>query len=304
MPTRTQSEGWINYIGAGKFHPDFGYREYWPDAGPNGYGIPVNTILPTDSVSLVPVTIGEWINPGQDSNQFWPLPAKVFVEAPSDSHLLVLDGRPRQDVLAPNGEIIQVGCKIYELLNAEKSGNGWLGSAGAEFDLLKDLSLPAGWTSSDAAGLPVTAGLIRCEDITKGKIAHALRFTIQKSGDAYIAPASHCAPTAPQNERSIAPPLGARLVMTDTYYNQLMSSDIDPQAKIIVQALYEYGAFLADNGSNWYFSGARYDDASKDCFSSDALNDLKTIQMNTQNFRFVDTGDPLVSKQCWDGYGS
>ncbi len=302
LPAKEQSNGWLKYIGPGNFHPDFGYREYWADYNPEGFGMPVTIIHAGEQPAVVSVNINQWPNPEQNPLQYWPIPLNAKVEAPSDSHLLVADLRPRQTSYTSDKTDVQVGCKLYELLNAVPKKEGWEGSAGSEFDLLSNKPLPAGWTSSDAAGLPVTAGLVTCHDIKKGSINHALRFTVAKSGDSYIAPASHCAPTAPTNERDNAPPMGARLAMNESYYNKLMSQNLDPQAKIIIQALYDYGAFLADNGSNWYFSGARYDDASEDCFSSTALDQLKSIQMTSDNFRFVETGDSMISNACFDGY--
>jgi hypothetical protein len=140
--------------------------------------------------------------------------------------------------------------KLYELFAARPEATGWRAGSGAVFDLSSNAVRPAGWTSADAAGLPIFPGLVRYDEAAeRGAINHALRFTVVRSRHAYVAPATHY---ASQRTDSTLPPMGMRVRLKSGF-------DLSPfpsEVRVILQALKKYGMFVADNGSNWYISGA------------------------------------------------
>jgi hypothetical protein len=171
----------------------------------------------------------------------YPIPASVPIEgAPAhadagDRHALIVD---------------RDACRLYELYALRRSGGRWAAGSGAVFDLRSNRLRPLGWTSADAAGLPILPGLARWDgDAATGRIDHALRFTVERTRRAYIYPARHYASSS--TDPSL-PPMGLRV---------RLKADVDiaklpRQARIVAQAMKRYGLILADNGSNWYVSGA------------------------------------------------
>jgi hypothetical protein len=147
--------------------------------------------------------------------------------------------------------VVQEGsCTLYELFDATQRPDGsWQAFGGAVFDLRSNALRPDGWTSADAAGLPILPGLVRYEEIAAGVIPHALRFTAQRTQEAYVWPARHEAGATTSPE---VPPLGQRFRLKA----DVDLSDFSPTNQIIGQALKTYGMFLADNGSDWFLSGA------------------------------------------------
>jgi hypothetical protein len=141
-------------------------------------------------------------------------------------------------------------CRLYELFALyPAAGGGWRAGSGAVYDLRSNKLRPAGWTSADAAGLPILPGLARYEDVARGRIDHALRFTVQETRRAYVWPARHFA--SDETDPSL-PPMGLRFRLKQSY----PIAGFPRQARIVLQALKEYGMIVADNGSNWYLSGA------------------------------------------------
>ena len=191
----------------------------------------------------------------------YPIPPDVRIEASSDRHaLIVRDGE----------------CRLYELFALERSGSGWNAGSGAIFDLDSNALRPDGWTSADAAGLPIFAGLARYDEVQRGRIEHALRFTLSRTQRAYLHPATHFASNVTD---PAAPPMGLRLRLRADFDISHSHGD----ARVILEALRDYGMIVADNGSNWYISGAtdsRWDDGD--------LNQLKTVPDSA--FEVVDTG--------------
>lgn len=254
LPVRSDSATFISSIGlTGHLHPDFGEDQ--------SYGIPYNVVPGTQA--KVPITFdayGDESDPGP-----YPIPADAKVEADGDSHVLVLD----------SGE-----CKLYEMYDARKntSDNGWTAEAGAIWDLKSNALRPVGWTSVDAAGLPILPGLVRVDEVLSGHVDHAIRFTASKTQSAYILPATHFA----GSDDASLPPMGLRVRLKADYD----ISGLTGQAKVIAQAMKTYGMILADNGSNWYFQGA-----TDPRWNDDELNELKTIPGSA--FEAVDTG-PIV----------
>jgi hypothetical protein len=208
------------YVAAlpGNLHPDFGSGRY------GDYGIPF-TVVPR-SQPRVPIhftAYGDESDPGP-----YPVAPGAPVEGGSDRHVLV----------------VQRGtCKLFELFDAQRTATGWDAGSGAVFNLRSNRLRPAGWTSADAAGLPIFPGLAR-----PGPIHHALRFTVQRTQRAYVAPARHFASS---DTNPALPPMGLRFRLKRSYD----ISGFHGQALQILQALRTYGMIVADNGSNWYISG-------------------------------------------------
>jgi hypothetical protein len=203
-------------------------------------------------------------SPDESDRGPYPIPRTAKIEPGGDGHVLV----------AQRGT-----CKLYELFGARRRGRGFSAGSGAVFDLNTGALRPDGWTSADAAGLPILPGLVRYDEVAAGEIDHALRFTVSKSQAGYIHPATHFASDSADPS---LPPMGLRLRLKAGY-------DLSPfhgQALVILTALKRYGMIVADNGSSWYVSGARdrrWDD--------DDLNQIKSVPGSA--FEAVDTGEPI-----------
>ncbi|HEV8168380.1 MAG TPA: hypothetical protein VGP59_03505 [Pyrinomonadaceae bacterium] len=230
-------------------HPDFG--TVWNGA-PNG----IPYVVVAGNQTPVPINFtafGSQSDPGP-----YPVPANAPVEggpnATGDRHVLVID---------------RDNWKLYEMYRAFPVNNGtsWNADSGAVFDLNSNALRPAGWTSADAAGLPIFPGLVRYDEVfEQQEIKHAIRFTAQITRRAYVAPARHWASTNTSVDR---PPMGMRVRLKAA----VDISSYSPAMQVILRALKKYGLILADNGSNWFISGApdpRWDD--------DDLNKLKSIK--------------------------
>ena len=197
----------------------------------------------------------------------YPIPANVPIEgAPGhldsgDRHALIVDADT---------------CRLYELYALQKTGARWTAGSGAIFNLRSNALRPAGWTSADAAGLPILPGLARWDgDAATGAIRHALRFTAERTRRAYIYPARHYASSATD---PALPPMGLRVRLKAS----VGISKLPRQARIVAQAMKTYGLILADNGSSWYVSGAP-----SPHWSNDELHALGTL--HGSDFEVVDT---------------
>jgi hypothetical protein len=237
-PLDPHSAAWVASIGAGTdLHPDFG-------SDPS-YGIPY-VVVPA-SQPTVPITFtayGDESDPGP-----YPVPLNAPVETGGDAHVLVASAN----------------CHLYELYDAKRMGAGWSADSGAVFNLNSDALRPNGWTSADAAGLPILPGLVRRDEVASGHINHALRFTISKSQSGFIHPATHSAGSTSDAQ---VPPMGARFRLKASFD----LSGFHGAALVILQALKTYGMIVADNGSNWYLSGA-----TDPGWNDDDLNQLKSV---------------------------
>jgi hypothetical protein len=226
-------------------HPDFG-------ADPT-YGIPYVVVPGTQP--LVTVIFNQYpaeSDPGSSgptctttaTSGCYPFPPNAPVEggnnSTGDRHVLALLADPTQK-----------NCTLYEVWEAVKDANdnNWAAANGAVFNLYSDKLRPEGWTSADAAGLPILPGLARHDEVAAGEIKHALRLTVASSQRGYIHPATHFASSS--SDPSL-PPMGLRLRLKASYD---ISSNTG-QAKIILTALKKYGVIVADNGSSWYITGA------------------------------------------------
>ncbi|HWL89275.1 MAG TPA: hypothetical protein VNO21_25905, partial [Polyangiaceae bacterium] len=177
-------------------------------------------------------------------------PIEGGTPASGDRHVLAVDGD---------------GCMLYELYAAQPGSGIWSAYSGAVFDLRSNKLRPDGWTSADAAGLPVLPGLVRRDEATTGEIRHALRFTANHTQNAFVHPATHS--TGNDTDPNV-PPMGARLRLKKSFD----VSSFHGASKAVLGALQRYGMFLADNGSSWYLSGesnTQWNDAD--------LEQLKTV---------------------------
>jgi hypothetical protein len=247
-PLSTQIINHIQSIGATKVHPDVG----------STFGIPF-VVVPADQPP-VPIrydAYGDESDPGP-----FPIPTNAPVEAGSDGHVLVLQ---------------QQTCQLYELFVGRREGvNGWVAASGAKFDLLTGAPRPIGWTSADAAGLPILPGLVRYEEVAAGLVDHAIRVTFSQTQMGFIFPASHFASDDPD---PTLPAMGMRFrLKADFDINGLTG-----QAKVIAVAMQQYGLIVADNGSNWFFQGAP-----NPGWNDEDLDQLKNIAGTS--FEVVDTG--------------
>jgi len=246
-PVDPSSATLIASIGTGgHLHADFGAN--W-NGGP--FGIPYVVVGPNQA--RVPVSFDY---ADQSDKGPYPIPPNAPVEgganASGDRHVIVVDAST---------------WTLYELFDAHPVAGGasWHAGSGAVFDLSSNALRPAGWTSADAAGLPILPGLVRYDEVAAGQIDHALRFTVAQTRRAYVDPARHYASSSTS---AALPPMGMRVRLKASYD----ISHFPAQAKVVLQALKTYGMIVADNGSSWYLSGApdsRWND--------DDLNTLKTV---------------------------
>jgi hypothetical protein len=166
----------------------------------------------------------------------------------------------------------RIGCTM----TGGSSGGGWVAQSGARFDLRSNALRPLGWTSADAAGLPIFPGLVRYEEVANGEIRHAIRITMSRTQAGYILPATHF---ASNRTDSNLPPMGLRLRLAASYD----VSRLTGQARVIAVAMQRYGVIVADNGSNWFFQGAP-----SPGWDDDDLNQLKSVPGSA--FEVVATG--------------
>lgn len=237
-PVDPQSATYIASIrtGGSFLHPDFG--------GGGAYGIPFTVVEQTQPKVAVSFFYADESDPGP-----YPIPANAPVEQGGDRHVLVL----------------QKGtCQLYEMFAANYRNPGWQAQSGAKFDLTSNALRPDSWTSADAAGLPILAGLARYDEVAAGEIRHALRFTVNEAQRAWIHPATHYG-----TQTAITyPPMGLRLRLKASYD----ISGFSGQSQVILVALKKYGMFVADRGSSWFITGAsdsRWDD--------EDLNQIKRV---------------------------
>jgi hypothetical protein len=229
LPVRADSATLIGSIGRDRtFHMDFGSYE--------GYGIPYQVVDSETPRHAVTFDYDDESDPGP-----YPIPDGPLVEGGSDRHMLLLD---------------EDACRMYELYDAQLLNGAWQAGSGAQWDLDSNALRPLGWTSADAAGLPILPGLVRYDELAAGRILHALRFTAPLTRRAYLYPARHHASSSTSTS---LPPMGLRVRLKAT----VSLAGMSPQAKVIAVALQRYGMILADNGSPWYVSGMsdpRFDD--------------------------------------------
>jgi hypothetical protein len=230
LPVHPRSAAYLSSIGLSTgLKADFGSGTW--NGGP--IGIPFTTVPGTQPRVTVRFEYADESDPGP-----YPIPPDAPVEggqnSDGDRHVLVVD---------------RDNCVLYELFSAYRQADGsWDAGSGAIFPLNSNALRPAGWTSADAAGLPILPGLVRYDEVAAGEIAHAIRFTAQVTQRAYVWPGRHYASS---NTNPDVPPMGIRVRLKSSFN----IGGFSPHNRVILQALKTYGMMLADNGSNWYISG-------------------------------------------------
>ncbi len=227
-------------------HPDFG----------STFGIPYIVVPDTLTRSSLTFTYSDESDAGP-----YPIPPNPPIESDGDAHLLV---------------ITQHEWKLYELFGLSQSGGRWQAGSGAIFDLTNGTARPAGWTSADAAGLPIFPGLVRYDEVyQRGEIDHALRFTIQHTRSAYLPPARH---SASNSYDTLRPPMGMRVRLKASFD----ISGYSPQMQVILRALKKYGMIVADNGGDFFLSGtadSRWNDDVDNALKQVHVGDFEVIRM-------------------------
>ncbi len=236
-------------------HPDFGAN--W-NGGP--FGIPY--VVVAGNQPRVPMTFDyeDESDPGP-----YPIPPDAPIEGGSqssgDRHILVVDRDNKE---------------LWETFYSFPSGGGWDCGSGAKFDLKSNALRPEGWTSADAAGLPIFPGLARYDEVVlQGEIRHAIRFTVSQTRRAYVYPARHWASSSTDSNR---PPMGVRIRLKASFD----ISGYPESAQVILRALKKYGMILADNGSDWYISGApdsRWNDSDLNTLKQVKGSDFEVVKM-------------------------
>jgi hypothetical protein len=253
LPVAANSALLIRSMGSSTgLHPDFGSGTW--DGGP--IGIPFNVV----SRKTPRVRLGFDYADESDKGPY-PIPRTVHVESGSDRHALLVD---------------RDGCKLYELYALTRTPRGWHAGSGAIWSLSSNRLRPAGWTSADAAGLPIFPGLARYDEVARGVIDHALRFTVERTRRAYISPARHYASSLTDSD---LPPMGLRVRLKASFD----VAGFPKQARVVLTALKRYGMLVADNGSSWYISGAP-----DPRWSNDDLHALGRVKGS--DFEVVQTG--------------
>ncbi len=256
LPVAANSDAVIAAIGVDDHvHPDFG-SGLWEGAP---IGIPITVVRGAQKKSRVAFEYAEESDGGP-----YPIPRNVRVEggrhSDGDRHAIIVD-RDR--------------CRLYELYALYPAGDGWRAGSGAIWDLRSNRLRPSGWTSADAAGLPILPGLARYDEVARGRIDHALRFTVSRTRRAFIYPARHFASNLTDPN---LPPMGLRVRLKAGFDVR----GYPPQARVILTTLKRYGMMVADNGSDWFITGSP-----DSRWSNDQLRTLKRLR--GADFEVVDT---------------
>jgi len=260
-PVDPNSTAIIDFIGSGEpLHPDFGSGTY------QGQSIGIPYVVAPMTQSGVSITYTQ--SPDESDPGPMPIPSNAQIEGfpnpgDGDRHVLVLD---------------PANCWLYELYSSYPNTNGtWKAGSGAAWDLEKSEYRPWGWTSADAAGLPIFAGLVRYDEILNGSINHAIRVTLQNSRQAFTLPATHW---AANSSSSLAAPMGMRLRLKAS----VNISGFSKTNQIILTALKNYGMIMADNGSNMFLTGttdSRWNNDDLHNLGSLTAADFEVVKMGT-----------------------
>jgi len=240
----------MNPSGTTHLHPDFGSTPT--------YGIPYNVVA-ISQANFTPITFT--LYPSESDPGPYPIPSAPAIESGSDMHMLILDTD---------------NCTDYETFATVDTRSGWTAANGAVWPLNTNALRPEGWTSADAAGLPILAGLVRYDEVQAGALNHAVRFTMNNTSQGHIHPATHDAATSSAPN---APPMGLRIRLKASYD----ISGFTGNAHVILTAFKKYGMILADNGSDFYFTGS-----TNTSWNDDDLNQLKSVPASA--FEVVNTG--------------
>jgi hypothetical protein len=248
LPKAANSDAIIGALPNVGVHPDFGSFQ--------GYGIPINVVAGTQKRRRVRFGYAD-----QSDHVGYPIPKHPKIERGSDRHMLIVD---------------RGHCRLFELFAARKTASGWRAGSGATWSLLSNHLRPKTWTSADAAGLPILPGLVRWNEVKKGVIDHALRFTVPTTCTHFVYPARHQAGST--SNCTDYPRMGERFRLRSDF----PVSSLPRQARVIAVAMQRYGIIVADNGTEWYVQGA-----SNSHFNDDGLRTLN--QITGGDFVVVDT---------------
>ncbi len=262
LPVHARSAAWLSHMSTSvDLHPDFG-PSY--GAGPD-YGIPVTVVGRRHRKVKVAFDYA-----AESDRVRYPLGRDTKIEggrgSSGDRHAVIVD---------------KDRCRLYELFATEVSRGRWRAGSGATWSLRNNRLRPDGWTSADAAGLPILPGLLRWNEVKKDRIDHASRFTTDETSRSYLWPARHHAGSTDSLDD---PPMGARFRLDPSYD----ASGLSTYARRVVAAMKTYGLVLADNGSPWYFQGEQHA-----AWPARLVEDLKTIPASA--FVAVDTSSLMVS---------
>jgi hypothetical protein len=252
-PVNPNSANYVASIGlSAHLHPDFGTNP--------SYGIPYSVVA--SGQPKVPIKFTKYRSES-DSGPY-PVPPDAPIEGGGknghgDKHVLVVQ---------------EGSCMLYELYKAHRKGAGWTAASGAVFNLRSDALRPAGWTSADAAGLPIFPLLARYPEVAAGQIDHALRVTVPATQNGYIHPATHF---ASDSSNPNLPPMGLRLRLKASY----SLAGFNGESLVILEALKRYGLIVADNGSPWFITGApdpRWNDENLEQIKRVSGSDLEAVE--------------------------
>jgi hypothetical protein len=263
LPVNARGAAWLsNMSPRSRLHPDFG-PSYGEQSVP--YGIPVSVV--GDAHRKVKV---KFSYAGESDRVRYPLGKDTKVEGgqwrSGDRHTIVVD---------------KAHCRLYETWATRKTDGGWRAGSGAVWDLHSDALRPAGWTSADAAGLPILPGLLRYDEVKAGRVDHAIRFTTDVTDRSFVWPARHQAGSVDSRNY---PPMGARFRLKAGFDPAGLRAD----TRTVLRAMQTYGLILADNGSPWYFQGT-----ADDRWPAGLLDELKRIPATA--FEAVDASSLMVS---------
>jgi len=263
LPVDAHSAAWLSSMGSATthLHPDFG-----PSGDPSvPYGIPYTVVPP-----LTPKVFLTFDYAGESDRGPYPFGPSTPIEggagSTGDRHALMVDPST---------------CTLYELYDAQYHPTGSTAGSGAIWNLRSNALRPAGWTSADAAGLPILPGLLRYDEVRSGSITHAIRMTAASTDTSYLWPARHEAGSASNPD---LPPMGARFRLKASFD----ISGYSPQAQVVLRAMQHYGLILADNGSNWYFGGT-----ADPAWPAALVNELKQVPASA--FEAVDESSLMIS---------
>jgi hypothetical protein len=272
LPLNSHSDDWVRHIGDANLHPDFG-----PSYGeqPVPYGIPITYVGGSHAKVRLHFQYSS-----ESDHVGYPLGSDTKIEGGSqasndgDRHAIVVD---------------RSTCKVYETWHTRKKSGGWSAGSGATWSLKGNKLRPAGWTSADAAGLPILPGLLRVGEVKAGFVDHAIRFTVPVSSKHYLWPARHQA----GSKSSLSyPPMGARFRLKAGF----ATSRFSDATRVVLAAMKTYGMIVADNGSGWYFQGE-----ASNKWPDGMIDELKSIPGSA--FEAVDESSLKVSSSSAEAAG-
>jgi hypothetical protein len=270
LPKHSRSAKWMLHMDAGpgstrKLHPDFG-PSFGDLPGNMPYGIPITVVGPNHAKLPVQFQYDD-----ESDNVRYPLGADTRVEGgqyqSGDRHTVIVD---------------RGTCRLYETWATGRRNGRWIAGSGATWSLKSYKLRPDGWTSADAAGLPILPLLLRLDEVRANTIDHAIRFTAETTDKRYVWPARHEAGSV--NDQRY-PPMGARFRLKASY---IIKPSLRADTKRVLAAMKTYGLVLADNGSDWYFQGT-----SEPGWPNALLDELKQVPANA--FEAVDTSSLMIN---------